>query len=200
MFIKKSTIESDGVLRDMWNAILHLKKLKPNEIKSVDWYSPKYGFLNNKDPELIPLIDFRKGETYKGKKIESAVKKWVYMGKPNASELRGLLVMRICTHHSIIYLIEIQRKLIDRKDDYGKTITKEESLTGLIFTLDNNDSFEEWFNFLRSNVRFVKGVLQKLIKYCPGNAFYFKHSQSASHQIPCWSALKNALRKLNILI
>lgn len=191
-------LESDGALRDMWNAMQHLRKLYPQSVRSVEWYSPSSGFTQSDDPALVALSPFKKGETIDGEPIPTSTRNWPYMDATIRRELRGLLVARINIRGAYVYIIEIQRRPCVRKDSEGKVFYTEESFKGFVFRLKNEERFGEWFNFVQSQIRRVKGVVHKLTKDCPGLADSFRHVSSTTDEVACWSALKNALNKVDI--
>lgn len=99
-----------------------------------------------------------------------------------------------------IYIIEIQRRPRVKKDKNGDTEDSEESFKGLVFILNNESDLNDWLNFLLNEVRYVKGVVQKLTEKCPGNAATFKHSTSRSNEVRCEASVLHALEKMGILI
>ncbi len=198
--ITKVEMESEGALRDMWNALLYLKKHYANDVSSVSWYSPSKGYLENEEPELIALEAFTEEEILNDETITTPIIKWPFIDKDTLSQLRGLLVARVNIKGKTIHIIEIQRRLCKYKDDSGKISEKEESLCGLVFMLDNQNEFNQWLNFVKSNVRQLEGVVKYLASSCPGKAGAFKHSTATGEYVPCWAALKNALSKMEIAI
>ncbi len=194
----KIVLESEGVLRDMWNAMLRLKKQHPNSVRSVEWYSQSLGFTQSDTPELVALKPFDLDDTSSGKPIPTDIKNWLYMDTTTRNEPRGLLIARINIEGKYVYIIEIQRRPCKRKDVNGKTINTEESFKGLVFILNSQDKFYNWIKTVLSQVRYVKGVVHNLTKHCPGKADSFKHVPSSSDEVPCSSALKNAFNKIGI--
>ena len=51
-------LESQGFLRDMWNALLYLQSAYPTAIHSVSWFTFEDGFSTSPDPRLISLEPF----------------------------------------------------------------------------------------------------------------------------------------------
>lgn len=195
----ETIMESEGALRDIWNAIIHLKKNYPDIVKSVEWYTLSHGYIENEEPELVALEAFGKNETFDNETIPTSIMKWPFMDPKTLTEPRGLLVTRINVAGKYIHIIEIQRRPLKYKDKKSGVILEgEERFCGLVFILNNENEFNSWFRFVRSNVRKVTGVVQKLVAYCPGKADFFKHSTASSDDVPCWSALKNALNKMDI--
>lgn len=196
----KVELESEGALRDIWNALLYLKKNYANDVSSVEWYSPSKGYVESEEPELVALEAFTEDEILNDETITTPIMKWPFIDKDTLSQLRGLLVARVNIKGKKIHIIEIQRRLCKYKDDSGRISEKEESLCGLVFMLDNQAEFNQWLNFVKSNVRQLEGVVKYLAPSCPGKASAFKHSTANGEYVPCWAALKNALSKMDITI
>ncbi|MDY0134118.1 MAG: hypothetical protein RBR22_11795 [Desulfuromonas sp.] len=194
----KIVLESEGVLRDMWNAMLHLKKQYPNTVHSVEWYSPSQGFTQSETPELVALSPIDANEFYEGKRVETSIRTWPYMDKTTQKELRGLLIARININGTDIYIIEIQRRPRKRKNSSGKSINTEEPFRGLVFRVDSQEALYSWLSVVMSQVRYLKGVVSKLTKYCPGKVDTFVHVESSRDEVACWSTLENALNKMSI--
>ncbi len=196
----KIVLESEGVLRDMWNAMLHLKKQHPISVRSVEWYSLSQGFTQSVTPELVALKPFGLDDTFNGKPIPTDIKNWLYMNTNTRDEPRGLLIARINIEGKYVYIIEIQRRPRKRKNASGKTIDTEESFKGLVFTLNHQSDYYSWLKIVLSQVRYMKGVVHMLTKSCPGKADSFKHVPSSTDEVPCWSALKNSIHKTGVKI
>lgn len=191
-------LESEGALRDMWNAMLHLKKMYPDSVHSIEWFTPTLGFSSNIEPDLIALEPFKKNEKLQGKEISKTTRKWPFMDPKTCLHIRGLLATRLRIEGKHVYIIEIQRRTCKKKTNQGGSSDSEEPYKGLVFTLANDDDLIEWLSFIRSNVRHVRGIVSKLVKHCPGKADSFKHTASSTDMVACWSALKNALDKVDI--
>lgn len=195
---KELALASEGTLRDMWNAMQHLQKIHADIMQSIEWYTPSHGYAEDTDPELVALDPFGEDETINDQPIDSEVRKWPYMDPATCNELRGLLVTRINVAGTYVHIIEIQRRIRKSKDKDGVTVDSEEPFCGLIFILDHQDHFETWLTLVRSRVRVEKGVVHRLTKHCPGKADSFMHVKSSKDEVMYWSALKNALKKVDI--
>lgn len=194
-------MESEGILRDMWNAALYLKHNYHETVGSVAWYTPSKGYVESDEPELIALEPFEKDDMFNGEKIPTTIQKWPFMNPNVSNNLRGLLIMRINISGKIVHLVEIQRRPKKTTDKNTEVIIKsEESFCGLVFILDNQDDFGSWLQFIRSNVRIVEGIVSKLTRFCPGKVGFFRHSTSVRERVPCFAALNNALNKVGIKI
>ncbi|VVM08330.1 hypothetical protein [Methylacidimicrobium tartarophylax] len=183
--------ESHGVLLDMWNAACRLRETHPAFVSSVEWFTFEDGFKGNAEPRLITLEPFDK----ENRVIDSEVRSWVF----HDTKLRiprGVLVMRIVISRTSIYIVEIQRRTLWRKDETGMSIATEEPLKGLVFVLDDDRFLEPWLRMVLDRVRHVKGVMERLTNDCPGAAHAFKHSKAASEMIVCEAAVRNALKKV----
>lgn len=195
-FKDETIIESDGVLLDVWNALFHIANTYSDVIKSVEWYIPSKGFIEGNAPQLVAFEPFEKNEIDRGE-ISSGVLRWPFLNF-DTLERRGLLVARLNIYEKFVYFIEIQRRLISHKEDNGKVTYDEENYCGLVFMLDDDNEFEEWLQFFKSNIRRKKGVVKKLTAYCPGIADFYQHRTNSKDRVLYSSAIEIALNKMNI--
>lgn len=189
----KPVMESLGMVRDMWNAILRLKEMFSDHVQSVEWFTFEDGYRSDAEPKLIGLKPFSENDV-----IDTTTRKWPYMDVNTLQTVRGVLIARIVVQHKPIYILEIQRRPQQKKNKSGEIEDAEESYQGLVFLLDDQSMFLDWLRHLLSEIRLVKGVVRKLVSHCPGKASAFKHSTASSDQMPCESALLNALGKMDI--
>lgn len=184
-------MESQGVLRDMWNAMLHAKKEQPELIKAVEWFTFEVGFSSIEEPMLISLEPFDANE-----KVEIDVRNWLYFDVKNKLP-RGVLIAKIKTPKHDVYIIEIQRRIKPGIKQQGK---REELLRGVVFILDEGDDFTLLLSSLLSSIRHIKGVVQKLEGKYFNKSWTFKHAKSREESAPCTAALKNALSKTGVVL
>lgn len=189
----KPVMESLGMVRDMWNAMLSLKEMYPDQVQSVEWFTFEDGYKNATEPKLIGLQPFSDDDL-----VDTTTRKWPYMDVTTFQTVRGILIARIVVQDKPIYILEIQRRPQQKKNKSGGIEEAEESYQGLVFVLDNQNNFQDWLRHLLSEIRVVKGVVQKLAGHCPGKASAFKHSTATSDEMPCESAVLNALGKMGI--
>jgi hypothetical protein len=189
----RAVMESEGVLRDMWNAAVYMERNRPDTIKSVRWFTFEDGFREDPEPRLIALEPFPEGRT----DVSIGIRKWVYHDA-NLLVPRGVLVVRVDTSAGPVFLLEIQRRRLQRKDKEGTVAESEESFKGMVFVLEHENQLSQWLKRVLSQIRYVRGVVQKLTGDCPGTAHAFKHAPSADEQVPCEAAIKNALRKVGV--
>jgi len=189
----RAVMESEGVLRDMWNAALYMERNRPDAIKSVRWFTFEDGLRGDPEPRLIALEPFSQSHT----NVSIATRNWVYYDT-DILVPRGVLVVRVDTVAGPVFLLEIQRRRLQRKEKGGTVGESEESFKGLVFVLNHETQFTPWLRHVLAKIRFVRGVVQKLTTDCPGNAHAFKHAPSADEQVPCEAAIKNALRKVGV--
>lgn len=78
----------------------------------------------------------------------------------------------------------------------------EEPFKGLVFMLHDQSQFEQWLRIVLSQVRYAKGIVQKLANSgdCPGKAAAFNHSTKKADEKLCEAAVKNALKKVGVKI
>ena len=186
------TLESQGFLRDMWNALLYLKSAYPTAIHSVSWFTFEDGFSTSPDPRLISLEPFGTDD-----EVETSVANWVYMDT-QTKVLRGVLVIKVHVLDQALYLMELQRRQPKPRADGSDEASKPPSYKGLVFTLSHQGSFEHWLRQVLSNVRHVEGVVQKLVRHCPGFADTFKHPKAKNENVPCEASVLNAFSKIGV--
>lgn len=189
-FNQNTTILSTGILLSIWNAALILKST--NNIQSVEWYTFKHGFQNNGTPILIPLSERSTGEN------KEKIKKWAFFDI-DSNEIRGIQVLCIKCSHEISYVIEIQRKEINKTRNTQAIEKREQSFKGLIFKLKNqndlNSTLDEILSEIEKNKRITKGMINK-----PGStSSTFIHKEGDKNQ-PYVSTIKKALSFIGIII
>lgn len=187
------TLESQGFLRDMWNALLYLKSAYPTAIHSVSWFTFEDGFSTSPDPRLISLEPFGTDD-----EVKTSVANWVYMDT-QTKVLRGVLVIKVHVLGQALYLMELQRRPPKPRNGGREEGSKPPSYKGLVFTLDHQNSFEHWLRQVLSNVRHVEGVVQKLVRHCPGFADTFKHPKAKNENVPGEASVLNAFTKVGIM-
>jgi hypothetical protein len=196
-----TVLESNGMLRDMWDAMLYLKGKHGDRIASVDCYTLKNGFEFSKNPYLIPLSIIKKGEILEavtnGIKITKATRKWCHYNIQKR-QMRGILVARMIVDNREIYFIEIQRLLKQTVSDGGVKKEREDDYRGFVFALNHDNDLMPWITTFIDKVRFEKGIVKNLVSLCPGDAYTFNHTSAKAEKVKCESAVKNALKKMGI--
>jgi len=190
----RPVMESEGMLRDMWNAMLLLKKKQPELIQSVEWFTFEDGYRLEVEPRLIGIPPFQEGD-----EVDAATRKWPYMDTTLIPEARGVLVARMMVQSTPLHIIEIQRRSVKKKGKDGVPEKSEEPFKGLAFVLDNQEDLERWLREFLSEVRRIRGVVYKLAARCPGRAFAFPHSPAAWESVPCEAAVLNVIRKRSLV-
>lgn len=190
----RQILESHGALRDMWNAMLFLEKKQPGLITSVEWFTFEDGFSKDVVPKVIALQPFDKEDN-----VGPDVRNWLYLDTASKKP-RGILVARVTAGGKPVHIIEIQRRPRTKKDEEGNVTASEESFKGLVFLLDDSSQLEEYLRETLSQVRHVKGIVNKLVASCPGMAADFKHVPAKRDEVPCEAAMMNALDKMGIRV
>ena len=185
-------MESHGTLRDMWNAMCLLKEKNPKLIKSVEWFTFESGFSSEVEPKMVGLKSFDKDE-----KISTEIRNWLFYDVYN-KDPRGILVARLVVAGISIYFIEIERRPRTKKDSDGNAVDTEESFMGFVFVLDDQSQFESWLGKFLSDIRHVRGIMQKLLANSPYKAATFKHSTAKDDGMPCETAVLSALKKVGV--
>ncbi|EFM4233091.1 hypothetical protein KIU17_001337 [Escherichia coli] len=188
-------MESKGIVRDMWNAMVYLREAYSERIKSLDWYTPESSFLNTQEPELVAIPEFNESEV-ENDKISRSILNWPYLDVVNKKDIRGFLISRMLIDDNVIYFMEIQRRVCN--EETMNSFSEVEKFKGLVFTLDNECEIDKWVSLLAHESRFVKGILQKIVGKCPGTAMTYKHSPAKNEPVACYSALLNALSKVGV--
>ncbi|HBB8305955.1 TPA: hypothetical protein J7732_005129 [Escherichia coli] len=188
-------MESKGIVRDMWNAMVYLREAYSERIKSLDWYTPESTFLNTQEPELVAIPEFNESEV-ENDKISKSILNWPYLDVVNKKDIRGFLISRMLIDDNVIYFMEIQRRVCN--EETMNSFSEVEKFKGLVFTLDNECEIDKWVSLLAHESRFVKGILQKIVGKCPGAAMTYKHSPAKNEPVACYSALLNALSKVGV--
>lgn len=181
----KQMMESHGMLRDMWNAMLYLKRQYPTKIRAVGSVTCESEFSADLEPTLIALIPYEEKDD-----VDNKTRNWLYFDVESKTP-RGVLVARLQVAEKIVFIVEIQRRRSNSKE-------KEEPFKGLVFILDQDQSLKIWLTELLSEIRKKVGIVKKLTGRCPGIADTFKHSSSGSDEISCQAAVVNALGKVGI--
>lgn len=189
----RAVMETQGVLRDMWNAAVYLRRMHPESIQSVEWFTFEDGFRSAPLPRLIALEAF----PTEVEELGTGIRKWVFYD-PVMLIPRGALIIKLVVFCRPVFLFEIQRRPVTKKDENGAAKEAEESFKGLVFTLQDDKNLVEWLRRLLNQVRYAKGVVQKLTREGPGETHAFKHAPANNENVPCEAAVKNALRKVGI--
>lgn len=192
-------LESHGVVRDMWNAILYLRSEYPDKVTAVEWYTPETSYSCAMEPRLVAVPEFdNQCVTDDAAKISRTILNWPYLNVMSKKDIRGILVVRVNFDGNIVHLVEIQRRLTH--EGISDSISEDEKFRGLVFKLDDADDIFNWVSLLVHELRYVKGIIQKLSSKCPGVALPYKHSSAKNEPVPCYSALINAVGKLGVIL
>lgn len=183
-------MESQGILRDMWEAFRYLHKSHPNKIQNVEWFTFENGFSTYSEPKLIQFNPIKDDTN-----ITMSVKHWPFIDYEQ-QKIRGALVIRVMSDTKYIYIVELQRKNIALAADSNEV--EEETISGLCFVLKDDEYFDKWLRRLLSEIRYKKGIFKRILNICPGNADAFVHRRSTNDSVFCEAAAKNALRKMGM--
>lgn len=190
----KAVMESEGMLMDMWTAMLYFKDKYPHQITSVEWFTFEDGYKTGELPKLIGLHPFD-GDT---DKLSGQVIRWPYA----SSDLkipRGILVARMNFSGKFVHIIEIQRRRKAVEDDEGN-ITDRENFMGLIFIANSQADVVANVEYFMDAVRKVKGVVKNVLGKILGTKDIFQHSSSKEQEVVCEAAVVNALGKVGITL
>lgn len=186
-------MESQGKLRDVWNALHRLHEEHSDVVGQPEFFTSKTGFSNEKDPTLLSYQVFNKSE----KGLAPSVRLWPYYSIAE-KRMRGALLAKIKIRNETIYFFEIQRRVNVIEDGSDNKTIKEESYSGLVFKLEDDGKIEEWIEKIMDLSRHTKGILANIIPKCPGIAQTYKHCTAKHESFQCESAVRNALKKMGI--
>lgn len=187
----KPVMESQGVLRDVWNAVQFLARSHRNSITSVNWFTIESGFCSDPEPKLIGLEPFAASED-----VSVTTRKWVYISTADRLP-RGVLLIKITVDDVNVYILEVQRRKVTNRQGSNEQVIKEENYKGLVFTLDNNELLLPWLRYFMSQIRHARGIVQRITGMCPGMVAAFNHTPASSDRVPCESTIINALGKMS---
>ena len=188
----ENRFESQGVLRDMWEAMRYLARTYPNEFKSVTWYHPVRGFQSGNEPVLVPFSQF--GEVKRG-----GIRTWAYVDVDPPTP-RGALVARVETPDKIVVFVEIQRRRKRSKQTVETKFT-EEYFQGLVVPIKPWERRLRWLDEVMDRLRYHEGVAKPVLKDCSlTEAASFNHLAAKNEKVPGLTALANGLSKVGIEI
>ncbi len=190
----KPVMESNGALMDMWNAILHTQKKYPGKVQTIEWFTFEHGYVSAGEPGLIalePIDDDHDPE------IPTITRNWLFQDVATA-RVRGVMVVRMIVNGVDVHIIELQRRPRTKKDANDQKKDSEESFKGYVIVLKDAKDFLPWLRRFLSDVRYVRGIVQKLVPFSPGDAATFTHKPAGHEEIPCEAAVLNALTKMGI--
>ncbi|MDZ5453894.1 hypothetical protein [Labrys sp. ZIDIC5] len=190
----RATLESHGVLRDMWSAMRYLTRKYPKAISSVSWFTFQDGFQETSDASTNSLSRFLSTD-----RVQSEIRHWLYLDR-RAGIVRGVLVARMHVQGKCVDFFEIQRRRRAKRNKKDEAPPKEENFKGLVCMLRSQDEHEAWTKTFLNRVRHEKGIVENFARECPGKADTFKHSKALSDEVPCEAAVLNALKKMGIYL
>jgi len=189
----KPIFESNGTLRDMWDAMIRLQQTQPKIVQGLSWFTFVDGFSSNTTPGLIALEPFGDDDD-----VTSIARRFPYLD-PSVPSLRGILVTRLIVRDGPVYIVEIMRRPKKILTDDGKIKDAEEAFQGMVFRLHSENQLIPWLREVMNRIRHENGVFKRLTGSCPGTADSFSHrlsSQLPAGCLPCEPIVLGALAKL----
>lgn len=190
----RPVFESNGTLRDMWDAMVHLQATRPEIVQGLSWYTFADGFSTDPVPGLIALEPFNEDD-----EATAVARRFPFMD-PSIPSLRGVLVARLILPGGPAYIVEIMRRPKKVSTEDGEVKDAEESFQGLVFRLTRENQLIPWLRQLLARIRHENGVFKRLTGSCPGIADSFSHRLSSKLPgdcLPCERIVLGALAKLN---
>ena len=189
----RPVFESNGTLRDMWDAMVHLQATRPEIVQGLSWFTFADGFSTNPEPGLIALEPFKEDDD-----ATAVARRFPFMD-PSIPLLRGVLVVRLILPEGPAYIVEIMRRPKKVTAEDGKVRDAEESFQGFVFRLSNENQLIPWLRQVLARIRHENGVFKRLTGSCPGVADSFSHrlsSKLGADCLPCEPIVLGALAKL----
>lgn len=183
-------LESEGALRETWKAARHLAEAYPEIVRTVGWYALDSGVNYDGEPKLVVLVPALDD---KGK-VKST---WVYR-EVETETPRGILIIAMEVSGIPVYLLEIQRRIVTATNGEQS----EESFKGLAVTTRNGQDPCKWLRPLLGGIQAEKGVVQRVIGYCPEptHAYAYKHVASTRENVALYeTAVLNVLSKVGVI-
>lgn len=187
-------IESNGALLDMWNALVYIQEKHADVMKPIEWFTFERGYVSGEKPNLIGLETIDEVEE---PDVPTITRNWIFHDVPSA-RVRGVMIVRIIVSGVVIHLAEIQRRPRTKREADDTKKESEESFKGFIIALENPEYFSFWLESFLSDIRYVRGIFQKITATSPGKADTFTHRPSANENVPCEGTVLNALAKMGI--
>ena len=180
----ETRLESQGFLRDIWNAFKSLKDHKPNNITQLDWYTITDGFQSSEPPKAILLTPIA------SKDVASKVRSWVYVDR-SINQLRGLLVLRIEIAGADYFCFETQRKEVEGGSSSGRA--------GLLMRshVADEEGLANFVEEVSSSIRYKMGVFKNMKTIFPPTSVTFNHTQQ-DEKIMYRNRLIGAFRDLGV--
>lgn len=185
-------VESQGTLKDAWNALVNLATDSNYGIKSVASVSCDCSISNSSEPITFTFSDFN---IEKGLNLRK--RKWLFLDPTRPIEKRKsrcMLLARVETELGIGYLLEIQRRA---KISTEGLLEDTDKFKGFAFRLENDCDLTVWLpSFLDSLAR-AKGIFDNALEFRPKIAYAYKHVHDKQGSLK--SAVLNALSKIKLL-
>jgi hypothetical protein len=192
-------VMAHGTLLEMWRALHALQARHPQNLLGIQWFHAERGFVNDDPPELIALRPFGENE-----EVKPDVRNWVTRDVKTEPP-RGILVLRIqgvvpkTLEKKTIYVLEIERRLKQRRAGMKKVDEEADSYRGLAVVLASTTDFDKWLRDILSRIRHVAGHVVELESLHPDFVEAFKHSQSRTNNtMPFRASALLALKKAGV--
>ena len=167
-------LDSEGALRDTWNALHHLQARLPSMIAEISWMKPDGTFCSLGEAQLVNILSA-------GASAIARTPAWAFLDKQK-TQRRAMLVVRMVVRERVIYLCEIQRRI--RASAAHATAPAEESFCGLVFTENPPFDATSFFPKLLSWVLEHHGIFARFLHLCPPGSHNFPHPTRKSAKLP----------------
>ncbi|MBR7992226.1 hypothetical protein KDX08_07185 [Burkholderia cenocepacia] len=192
-------VMAHGTLLEMWRALQALQAHHPENLLGIQWFHAERGFVNDDTPELIALQPFGENE-----QVKPDIRNWVTRDIKTEPP-RGILVLRIqasvpkTLEKKTIYVLEVERRVKQRRASMKKVDEEADSYRGLAVVLAPTTDFDKWLRDVLSRIRYVAGHVVELESLHPNFIEAFKHSQSrTNNKMPFRASALLALKKAGV--
>lgn len=198
-----AVVGSGGVLNDLWLALNNLRNEHPSVILGVEWFTEEQGFQTTSPPELQPLPPWDDRDS-------KATIRWLTHPR-NPSGTRGMLILRVTTTTSEIYMLDVQRKkkrVPLRADDQAASDgtanvvmqTNEEKAAGIAIEFPSDGVAMEEIDDICSRIALVRGKFRDLARPRKYQHYVFSHRSSRANRFALESTVVNALMQMGVQI
>ncbi len=193
-------LERFGTLWAVWGGLRHWAAEHSKLLTSLSWYTSEHGFVKDseREPFLEPLpIDLDRPDDEAGDPIRPR-SSWGTLREDAEVVPRGVLIARVCTPTSQIFVLELQRRT--RVGERG-LVEEVEDFCGLVFSVENQgDVAPSWLQSLLKAILDGEGVMKKALPYCTTHKRSDFSHQPTRKLKPGHAWARNALGKMGIVL
>lgn len=189
-----------GAMRDIWDGLLYFRRTQPEFVTAVGWYSSELGkFVIDDGDKGYQLVALKLYDDEQKELLPKKDWKWVYKDS-SLKEPRGVLVAYVQTEAGSACLFENERRRFNCTADDGTKYAREESYSGLVLVPPADRPPKEWVTEVLDGIRRECGIMERVENHAPPGARFYHRSNSPSAQVAGQATVRNALKKVEILL